>query len=141
MILNKLPKRGKDDWGSGAFRASRGTRGGVLKLHKGIDYACDHESLIHSPVCGVVTNAHGIAYNDDMSYTYIEIQDIAKARHRIFYIDSPVAIGQYIHYADVVGTAQDIAARYTTPKKVMKNHVHYEVLVDDKPVNPETYGT
>ena len=31
----------------------------------------------------------------------------------------------------VIGLAQDIAAKYSTPDRVMKNHVHYEIIDSD----------
>ena len=140
MIMAELPRRGTDDWGSGEFEASRGTKNGKPKLHKGIDWACYPETVIRSPVSGIVSNAHGIAYSDDHSYTYLEITDNKSARHRIFYIDIYVHIGDFIHYGDIIGKAQNIAKRYSSPMRVMKNHIHYEIVLKNKAIDPEEYN-
>lgn len=132
MIKSTLPKRGVDDWGDGEFQASRGG----LKKHKGIDYACYPGTAIQSPVNGLVTKL-GYPYADDLSYRYVQIKTEDEKKHRFFYVEPSVKVGDYVHFGDCIGEAQDIAGRYSTPNKVMKNHIHYEILVNGKPINPE----
>lgn len=131
MITVTLQKRKTDSYGSGAFMASRGSRS-----HKGIDYACWPGSLIQSPISGQVTKL-GYAYADDLSYRYVEITDDKQARHRFFYVSPQVIDGQMVEKGDYIGQCQDIAERYN--KGGMTPHCHYEILVDNVPVNPEEY--
>ena len=131
MIKTILPHRGTDDWGSGAFGANRGRR-----THKGIDYACYPDTRILSPVNGEVTKL-GYPYADDLSYRYVQITDMNGYQHRLFYVEPGVDMGDHVLFGDLVGTAQDIAGRYKTPEKYMKNHIHYEILVDGEPIDPE----
>ena len=134
MILAYLPKRGTDDWGSGAFGASRGSR-----KHKGIDYACYPDTAIMSSIKGIVTKL-GYPYADDLSYRYVEVTDNAGARHRYFYVEPELDVGDEVTIGSRIGRAQDIAARYPDPNKgPMKNHIHYEILVNNEPVDPEQY--
>ena len=133
MITTVLPLRGTDDFGSGEFQAPRGSRN-----HKGIDYACYPNTAIRSTVEGKVTKL-GYPYADDMSFRYVEITDNQKAKHRFFYVNPVVDIGDIVTPDWSIGTSQNIAGRYKTDKKTMRNHIHYEILVDNKPVNPEEY--
>ena len=135
MILTKLPNRGSDDWGNGEFGSPRGSR-----THKGIDYACYPLTQIFCSVDGIVTKL-GYPYGDDLGYRYVEVTDGGKFRHRYFYVEPCVKVGQRVNRASFIGTAQDIAGRYSDPtKNSMKNHIHYEILmVNDNPVNPEIF--
>ena len=136
IITSTMPKRGTDPKGSGEFGASRGDR-----KHRGIDYAVAAESIVNSPVSGVISKL-GTAYSDDPTYRYIEIQDAAKCFHRLFYVAPWVTKGHIVSIGDPVGEAQDIAARYPG----MKNHVHYSIRKPDGVIgkfedyiNPEEY--
>ena len=133
LIESILPKRDTDEWGSGAFGASRGKR-----THKGIDYACYPDTVILSPVGGVVTKL-GYPYGDDLSFRYVEITDDQGLKHRLFYVEPGCEPGDEIESGDIIGTAQDIAGRYSKPDKVMKNHIHYEILENDEPINPDEF--
>ena len=134
MITGTLPKRGTDGWGSGEFGASRGTR-----RHKGIDYACCVGTLIESPVYGEVTKI-GYQYANDLSYRYVQITDTKGNRHRLFYVEPLVKLGTKVLPGDVIGEAQDIAGKYNDMDRgYMRNHIHYEILTEDGPVNPEKF--
>lgn len=126
MIRAILPKRGTDDWGSGAFGASRGSR-----VHKGIDYECPAGAEVLSPVSGKVTKL-GYPYADDLSYRYVQISNTYD--HRLFYVEPSVEVGQWVNENTPIGICQNLQARYD---KKMKNHVHYEVLKGDTPIDPE----
>lgn len=137
MLLATLPERGTDDWGSGEFHASRS---GGSRKHKGVDYGCLPETLIHSRTDGRVTKL-GYPYSSDLSFRYVQIEDEHGARHRYFYVEPGVSLGEIVYAGDVIGEAQDIAGKYSRPDKVMKNHVHYEILVDGVgEVDPRTYA-
>ncbi len=137
-ILSFLPPRGSDDWGSGEFGAARGNH-----KHRGIDLACYPQTEIMSPVGGKVTKL-GYPYADDLSYRYVEIEDSNSYKHRFFYVQPLVEVGELVTHGDVIGHAQDIASRYTRHKildgeivsQVMKNHVHYEILDKGAPIDP-----
>ena len=138
MIESTLPKRGIDQWGDGAFGAPRGMKNGKPKKHKGIDYACYPDTVIRSPVNGLC-NKLGYCYSDDLFYRYVQIKTENGARYRFFYVEPDVVVGDYVHYQDEIGTAQNIAKRYSLPTKYMKNHIHLEILVAGKPVDPEVF--
>ena len=134
MIIAQLPKRGTDAFGSGAYHASRGSR-----THKGIDYACYPNTQIHSPIAGYVSK-WGLCYSGE-DFQYIEITTPDKARHRFFYVHPGLQKGTTVHINDYIGYSQNIALKYTTKKKVMTNHVHYEILLPDgSDVDPVWYG-
>lgn len=143
MITVKLPHRGTDDFGYGHFGAPRGThRSGTKKLHKGIDYACYPGTKVYSPCIGEITK-FGYPYAAHLEFRYIEVTDEYKARHRLFYtLPMPdLELGDLVTPQDIISEVQDIASIYSTKGRVMKNHLHYEILLKGKPVNPETYGS
>lgn len=133
-----LRPRGIDAWGDGSFKASRG---GGKREHKGIDYESEPNDAVYSPVAGTVSKL-GYPYqpspDDQITYRYVEISDSDGTRHRVFYVDPSVGMGVEVDTDTVIGLAQDIAAKYSTPDRVMKCHVHYECI--DKSgnlLNPE----
>jgi len=133
-----LEHRDADSWGNGSFGASRA---GGKRSHKGIDYCADPGDEILSPATGQVTKL-GYPYapkpSDKTTYRYVEITDYSGFRHRVFYIEPTVNTGLHVKEGDVIGIQQDIAEKYSTPHKVMKNHCHYEILdLEDNPVDPE----
>jgi murein DD-endopeptidase MepM/ murein hydrolase activator NlpD len=133
MKVNDLVPRNSDGWGQGHFQAPRGTR-----YHKGVDLMCYAGSPIHSHVSGKVTK-HGYCYNDDLSYRYVEVTAKGGMRHRFFYVSPIAEVGDQVIEGDLLGTCQDIQARYKDrkPDRYMVNHVHYEVLMPDgTPMKP-----
>ena len=123
MLLTIATKRGSDAWGSGEYGASRGSR-----RHNGIDYHTVAGTKICSMTEGKVTKL-GYPYGDDLSYRYVEITDPGGYRHRYFYVEPTVKMGETVQRTDVIGVAQDIKARYDdNPERSMKNHVHYEIF-------------
>ena len=108
--------------GDGSFAAKRGSR-----QHYGIDYVFDVGEQVPSPVSGRVYRI-GYCYDDDLTYRLIEIlTHNEKAIVRLLYVAPLVRKGDFVTEGDIVGTAQDIRARYG---RRMKNHVHCEVFVD-----------
>jgi len=133
MITVMLEKRGSDDFGSGEFGASRGSR-----THKGIDYTAPAGAELISPVDGEVTKL-GYPYASDLSFRYVEVTDTDGIRHRMFYVSPDVAVGDSVSRQDPIGKVQDIAGKYNTDTRKMKNHVHYEIIVWGEYVNPEEF--
>ena len=120
MLTIITPKRRPDGYGSGEFGSSRGER-----THQGVDYSCYPDSNLLSPVTGRVTKL-GFPYSDDMSYRYIEVTDGDLNRHRFFYVEPVADLGALVEPGQLLGTVQDIAARYHN--KPMTGHVHYEII-------------
>ena len=129
IIPTTLEKRQPDKWGAGHFGASRGSR-----IHHGIDYECPAFRAVLSPCAGKVTK-HGYPYGDDLSFRYIEITDSKGYRHRIFYVSPGQPVGNEVKEGQTIGISQDLEPRYPeiTP------HIHYEVILDDKYINPENF--
>lgn len=128
MISLIAPLRGVDLFGSGAFKAPRGSR-----THKGIDYAALPGSTVLSPVAGEVTKL-GYPYGDDLSFRYVEITTPLNKRWRFFYVLPGASLGEEIKEGESLGTVQDLNPRY----KGITPHIHLEVmLLDGSVVNPE----
>ena len=131
-ILVVVPERGRDSWGEGHFGASRGDR-----THMGIDYAAVPGSVLISPITGQVTKL-GYPYADDLSYRYVQVTDSLGRKHRWFYIEPGVTVGEtVIAEFSSLGTVQDIVKRYPTPHG-MTPHFHYEVKDGTGYVDPRT---
>ena len=138
MLNMRLPFRGTDSWGDGAYQSPRGD-----KLHKGIDYRVEPGSYILSPCIGEISKV-GYPYGwveNATNYRYVEITDLIGNRHRVFYIDPLVYKGQTVSVLCTIGVAQDISQKYQDPNlSPMTPHIHYEVL--DKrgeTIDPESF--
>ena len=135
MILNSpLLIRGQDDFGSGAFQASRGRR-----KHKGIDIACYKGTAVGSDVYGKVTKI-GYPYNQDdkrkKHFRYVQVTDSLGRDHRYFYVIPSVDVGDIVNRGVLLGITQGIAEAYNTDLKTMTDHFHYEVKEDGEYLNP-----
>ena len=123
--------RGTDNYGSGAFGAPRdnGTR-----KHQGLDFLTVLGDKIFSPIAGKIKR-FAFPY-DGTTYKGIEIVN-DDFKIKIFYF-SPIAalIGKDVQEKQVIGKAQNIAAKYVG----IKNHVHIEVrnATTGELINPET---
>jgi len=120
--------RGCDDYGCGHFGASRGSR-----KHIGIDFVSEPGQLVTSDVAGKVTKL-GYPYGDDLSFRYVQVTTDQNVDCRYFYCQPSVAVSDIVKVGNVIGKAQDIAARYTKGK--MTNHIHFEVKRDGHALNP-----
>jgi murein DD-endopeptidase MepM/ murein hydrolase activator NlpD len=136
MLLAKLPQRTSDDFGEGFYHASRGER-----LHNGIDLCAYPGTSIFAISPGTVTKINWV-YTGDFHYRYVEVTIGGGHRQRYFYVTPTVIVGDRVTSHTVLGTVQDIAKKYTDLKKrkVMINHVHFEVrdLVNTA-VDPNKY--
>lgn len=117
MIKVIPPFRGIDEHGSGAYKASRGNH-----THNGVDFAVAPSSQILSPVEGIVTKL-GYAYEDDLSFRYVQITDQFKNDWRLFYVSPLVSVGDLVANEMIVGRSQTLLKRYPgiTP------HMHLEI--------------
>ena len=117
MIKAILRHRVIDNWGSGAYGASRGDR-----THNGIDYACPPGTSILAPCDGVVTKL-GYPYGDDLSFRYVQITRANGEKWRIFYVEPSVELNQQVYEGDIVGKSQALGNRYDK----ITEHIHLEV--------------
>lgn len=113
--------RGQDNWGSGAFGASRGSR-----KHNGIDLIQVPGEVFYALSGGIVTKL-GYPYGDDLSYRYVEVTDSEGARWRYFYIEPSVKVGDKIEAYQEIGIVQELGTRY----KGITEHVHLEIILKD----------
>ena len=134
MLQVITPPRGVDAYGSGEFGSPRS---GAHGKHRGVDFAAATGSELLSPVKGRVTK-HGYPYNDTLEFRYIEITDGDLNRHRFFYTQPTVEIGELVREGDIIALVQNISGRYQSSNKTpMVNHVHYEIIdVHGEYLNP-----
>ena len=109
-----------DTQGCGHYGASRGTR-----KHNGVDVLREPGITLYSPVAGVVTKL-GYTYSDDLSFRYVEVTS-AGYRFRFFYVYPAVELGDSIKAGALIGTTQDLTARYAG----IGNHFHLEIKSPD----------
>lgn len=117
--------------GKGHYGASRGSRS-----HRGVDFACYPSSVLVTPVTGEVTKI-GYPYADGVggvgdteeAYRYVQVTDMNGDRHRFFYVEPLVEVGQVViedsHY---LGVSQSLKRRHGA---AMDDHIHYEVIDSD----------
>ena len=105
MILIRPELRGEDNWGSGAYGASRGSR-----KHRGVDYKPRQGEHIMSICAGVVSKV-GYPYGDDLSFRYVEVTDRDDYRVRVMYIEPMVTEGMQVFRHYVIGAAQELGDR------------------------------
>ena len=111
-----------DPEGQGHFEASRGVR-----LHRGMDFFCDPTAIMEAPIEGIVTKL-GFPYGDDLAYRYVEITcEFDMTRHRVFYIQPGVVVGDLVYLGNPIGSLQDVTIRYPQYPR-MRPHAHYEII-------------
>ncbi|MDA1044233.1 MAG: M23 family metallopeptidase [Verrucomicrobia bacterium] len=127
--------RGEDEWGRGAFGASRDDH-----PHRGVDIAVASGDAIFAPFDGrIVRNA--IPYDDDDRFSGILLQGYAAFsgyEMKIFYMQCTMPFG-HVRAGELIGQAQNIALRYPG----ITNHIHVELwnngnVVDPTPFLPST---
>ena len=113
-------RRGCDqNWGCGSFGASRS---GGTRTHNGLDIKTTVGQQILSPISGKVTR-FPFPYGGDLNYTGIEIIN-EDYKVKIFYMKPSVVVNSEVTKGQVIGTAQNISAKYSS---TMTNHIHLEV--------------
>lgn len=109
-----------DHFGSGAYGASRD---GGVRHHAGVDYAAVAGQAVKAPISGYVTRI-GYAYDDDLSFRYVEITNPAlRYQARVLYVSPEVAVGETVRLGEAIGEAQTLQGRYPG----ITDHVHLEV--------------
>ena len=120
-------RKADNRWGSGAFGASRS--GG--RTHYGIDIAAAPGSPIYALRGGAYTRQNQ-PYAGDARYTGMDIKEADGNINKYFYVTPLISIGTAVSKGDLIGRAQDIAAKYPG----MDNHFHFEVRNGGKALNP-----
>lgn len=127
--------------GDGSYdaRRSKTVKGKKIRYgHQGIDFCVSEGDSVHSHIQGHVTKI-GYPYNPSSKtkghLRYVEITDSKSRKHRFFYVTPCVKYGDLIKPAMKIGEAQDLDKIY----KNMQNHVHYEVKINDSPINPTEF--
>ena len=121
--------RGRDQWGDGAFHASRD---GGSRLHEGIDLAVWPGTPVLAPFsCRVVREAR--PYADDPRFSGL-LLDLGEGRElKLLYVRPESSIiGLQVAFGRLLGHAQDLREKYIgiTP------HVHVELWAMGRRVNP-----
>ena len=140
------PKVRQDLMGSGEYGAPRGSR-----THKGIDFVVAKENEVITHVTGVVTKI-GYPYAQKFdtkknklksALRYVEItkeqrvdDKLCQVKHRFFYLNPSVRLGDAVEAGTCIGTAQDLKAIYGL---TMKNHCHYEVMIGKEYYDPARF--
>lgn len=119
-----------DKQGQGHFGAPRKNSRGSYE-HQGIDFCAPFECPIYSHVDGVVTKIgrpyyYGTPKNKKErlknELRYVQVTDDNEIKHRFFYVEPSVSIGDVIPKGGCIGIAQNLEKIY----KGMDNHIHLE---------------
>lgn len=117
--------RKKDAKGEGHYGASRGSR-----KHMGIDFVTVPGQNIIAPISGKVTKLPYAA--SDLVHRGIEIKN-GNEMHQLFYVIPLVKVGQMVKKGQIIAKADSLLSKYGAS---MTNHVHHEVEVNGKFINP-----
>jgi murein DD-endopeptidase MepM/ murein hydrolase activator NlpD len=125
--------RGLDDWGSGHYGAPRGNR-----VHNGTDFICVPGQDVYAPITGKIVRV-AYPYAGDLKWSgCLIVGDRTEAK--MFYMRlSRHIVGSFVEAGDVIGTAQNISNRYSSPdREPMTPHVHLQIKMMDY-INPALY--
>lgn len=123
-----------DSRGCGYYGASRGSR-----KHEGVDLVAEAGTTIMSGIVGTVSR-HIRVYANDSRYTGIEIKGEGVNEGwtvKYFYVGQLTSVGTKVNQRSTIGKVQNIANKFSgiTP------HVHIELYIDGKQVDPTPYFT
>lgn len=122
--------RGYDKWGSGHYGAPRGRR-----KHRGCDYV-NHVNEAVEAIEGGTVSKIGFPYSQKSAkkrnFRYVEISCAPNIRHRYFYVESLVQVGDIVEKGQVIGWAQDLDAVYPG----MTQHYHLEIIKNGRRIDP-----
>jgi hypothetical protein len=116
-----------DNQGLGHFGAPRGGR-----KHQGIDFLANPGSAIMAPISGIMRPL--TVYSTDTRWKGVSIKNNT-TEVKIFYIHPLIVNNTHVYNGTRIGTAQDRAS--VSPG--MKNHIHVEVYINGKLVDPSPY--
>lgn len=120
----KLGRRLQDKWGSGAYGEGRGAR-----PHRGTDYIVIPGASVYAPINGIMVR-EAKPYVSSL-YSGCVIRGENMEIKMFYFLPKPELIGTRVKEGDVIGVAQDIAAKYPG----MTPHIHLEI----SSINPEIF--
>ena len=129
-VISSHILREDDPTGHGAYGASRGNR-----KHQGIDLLVRAGEGVYAPFAGRIT--HTRPYANDTRFGGLRLQGEGKYADyllKIFYLQ-PTATGS-VTKGDLIGKAQAISLKYSPQ---MKDHLHIELYIQGKRVDPTPY--
>jgi len=119
-----------DPEGDGHFGASRGKH-----THEGVDYVVTHHDPVFAIMDGKITR-FGYPYDGNIEYRLCEIVS-GHVEAKLMYLHPfPYLLGEEVRQGQIIGAAQSISLKYT---KDMIDHIHTEVRVNGRLVDPEEY--
>ncbi len=128
--------RGNDSFGSGSYKAPRGTRNGKPRYHNGMDYLAPVGSAVFCIKAGMVTKI-GLPYSEG-SLRYVQVTDDNGYKLRYFYVQPTVKVGDKLEADSFIGIAQNLDLKYEGMSKY--NHIHFEIMdFTSRYVNPAFY--
>jgi len=114
--------RGQDRWGAGHYGAPRSGR-----KHQGIDVVVHKNEAVTAYEDGEVTK-FGFPYNPadpkKGHLRYVEITVSDNSKHRYFYVEPLVLVGDTVRRGDIIASAQGLSDVYPG----IINHFHFEVM-------------
>ena len=122
-----------DDFGSGEFKARRTNAAGKVYPHSGTDYLCVVGQAVVAPISARYIRVARPYANCERYSGAVFISDDIEVK--MFYVMPTIKLGTHVARGQVVGYAQDIAARYNSDSESRKMlpHVHMEITK----INPE----
>jgi|WetSurMetagenome_2_1015567.scaffolds.fasta_scaffold510558_2 hypothetical protein len=136
-IIANFKIRGTDAFGSGAYGAARKKSNGTEYKHQGLDIVAESGATVKAPFdLTFVRKAY--PYSGDTNYTGA-VYNFDEGEIRIYYI-TPIITEKNFKQGEVIGTAQNISAKYSTSTQKLTNHIHIEIR-DKKGnlIDPNTY--
>jgi hypothetical protein len=119
--------RGQDQWGSGAFGASRGNR-----PHLGVDIVVDSNSQVYAPLDMEITRIsrpYASGSFSGVAFTHTA-RDIDFGGRLWYFTPRPGIVGSFVRKGELIGVAQDLNDKYPG----ITNHLHLQLesfLADD----------
>lgn len=118
-----------DAAGCGSFNAPRGSR-----THNGIDLVVLPNKTIYAPITGTVRPLYVYSSSTEMKGVEITNKNV---KVKMFYVDSPLILNDFVVKGSVIGVSQDIAAYHNS--STMTPHIHVEIYVDNQLTDPTKY--
>lgn len=135
--VKKLQIRGCDLAGCGYYGAKR-ISDGKQRLHYGIDIIVEAGEVIYAPLSGTIRRFN--VYDDSKEMKGYEIKN-GDTAVKLMYVNwtDKYPTGSTIKQGEPLSTAQDVAKYYKS--STMTKHIHCEVLINGKKVDPTPYFT
>jgi len=127
----------EDPAGSGWFQATRANAGGKY-THKGLDTLCTPGEAVVAPEDALVER-WGKCYVKPPQFDLIVLWVWDTLRVKILYVEPRTAVGSRVRRGQVIGVAQDVTERKDYRARGMLPHIHTEIWVAGRPVNPANY--